>query len=121
GVRRNEVLLLRQREPERAEQLRRVIRLAARDENQVLVLAARRGHRGEQLVFAGGLDVCVEARLGLARPHDADRAELLGLIDERVELGARVPRGARYHQRADDTALADDLAEGVERSVRPDR
>ena len=121
-VGRDQVLLLRERQPEGAEQLRRRVRPRHR--------RAGSGPRSPQpaasiasssVASPAAFTFVLMRALDLARPEDADRAELLGLIDERIELRPRVARAAGNHERPHDAALRDDLAERVERRPRPTR
>ena len=58
---------------------------------------------------------------GVARPHEAGRAELLGLLDELVELAPRELRRARNDEPANRAAVLDRLAEDAERRLGEER
>ena len=100
-------------EAQLAEQLRRVFGGTGRDEQQVVRARARPLERLAPRRFANRLD---RARRRLAGPHpdQAAEADLLGLIDQRVELTPRRSVAARHRKAADHTTFGDDLFEHPE-------
>ena len=117
----NQVLLLRDRQPELAEHLRDGVGSARRQDQQVVARGARRLEHATNAVFADRLRRRLHAVGGVARPDQARGAELLRLFDELVDLAPRELRRARNDEPAHGAAVRDRLAEDAERRLGEQR
>ena len=109
-VRRNEILLLRDHQPQLAQQLRRSVCRSRRHHQQIVSPRVRLRERTLQCCLVQALDGA-DRRVARTHPHQTGEAHLFGLIDECFDLAARVSIAARYGEPANDTAARHDLFE----------